>query len=88
MNVRMKSPKSPKSFSLLSHQLVAEHILLSDNEANQVLKKYDIEKEQLPKIKITDPVIMEINAQVGQIVKIVRKSQTAGEAEFYRLIIE
>ncbi|HUW67988.1 MAG TPA: DNA-directed RNA polymerase subunit H [Candidatus Nanoarchaeia archaeon] len=83
-----KSQKIPKSFILLNHQLVPEHILLSDNEANQVLKKYDIEKEQLPKIKITDPVIMEINAQVGDIVKIIRKSQTAGEAEFYRLVIE
>ncbi|MBE0523232.1 MAG: DNA-directed RNA polymerase subunit H [Methanosarcinales archaeon] len=84
----MKSPKSPKSFSLLNHQIVPEHILLSDNDANLVLKKYDIEKEQLPKIKITDPVIKEINAQVGEIVKIIRKSQTAGEAEFYRLVIE
>ncbi|NIA02924.1 MAG: DNA-directed RNA polymerase subunit H [Nitrospirae bacterium] len=84
----MKSPKISKSFSLLNHQLVPEHILLPDNEANQVLKKYDIEKEQLPKIKITDPVIVEINAQVGDIIKIIRKSQTAGEAEFYRLVIE
>lgn len=80
--------KNTKSFTLLNHKLVPEHILLSDNEAHQVLRKYEIEKEQLPKIKITDPVIMEIGAQVGDIVRIIRQSQTAGEAEFYRLVIE
>lgn len=80
--------KSSRSFSLLNHDLVPQHILLSDNEANQILKKYDVEKEQLPKIKVTDPVILEIGANVGDIIKIIRKSQTAGEAEFYRLVIE
>ena len=80
--------KNTKHFSLLNHQLVPDHILLSDNEAHLVLKGYSIEKEQLPKIRSTDPVIMEIGAQVGDIVKIIRKSQTAGEADFYRLVIE
>jgi DNA-directed RNA polymerase subunit H len=84
-NVNMKSSKS---FSLLNHNLVPQHILLSENETQQVLKQYNIEKEQLPKIKNKDPVIVEIGANVGDVVKIIRKSQTAGEAEFYRLVIE
>ena len=84
--------KGNKSFSLLDHQLVPPHIVLSEKEEAQVLKKYSnintIQKEQLPKIKISDPVVIEIGANVGDIVKISRKSQTAGEGEFYRLVIE
>lgn len=83
-----KVMKGSKSFSLLAHNLVPHHLLLSENEASQVLIKYGIDEEQLPKIKVKDPVIQEINGQVGDIVKVIRTSQTAGEAEFYRLIIE
>ncbi len=83
-----KVMKVSKSFSLLDHNLVPHHLLLSENEASQVLKKYVIDKEQLPKIKVKDPVILEIGGQVGDIVKVIRTSQTAGEAEFYRLVIE
>jgi DNA-directed RNA polymerase subunit H len=87
-NIKMNKMKSSKSFSLLNHNLIPQHILLSENETQQVLKQYNIEKEQLPKIKNKDPVIVEIGANVGDVVKIIRKSQTAGEAEFYRLVIE
>ena len=89
MNVRMNSSGS---FSLLDHQLIPQHILLSEKEAAQVLKELSslqsIEKEQLPKIKSTDPVIVEIGAKVGDMIKVIRTSQTAGEGEFYRLVIE
>jgi len=83
-----KVMKVSKSFSLLDHDLVPHHLLLSENEASQVLKNYNIKKEQLPKIKVKEPVILEIGGQVGDIVKVIRTSQTAGEAEFYRLVIE
>lgn len=80
--------KSPKKISLLNHDLVPQHILLSEKESTQVLKKYNVDKEQLPKIRLTDPVTSEIGAEVGDIVKIIRKSQTAGESIYYRLVIE
>ena len=83
-----KIMKGSNKFSLLDHNLVPHHQLLSENEASQVLKKYNINKEQLPKIKVKEPVILEIGGQVGDIIKVIRTSQTAGEAEFYRLIIE
>jgi len=81
-----------KSFNPLNHQIVPQHILLSEKEEAQVLKELSkmqkTEKEQLPKIKKNDPVIVKINAQVGDIIKVIRKSQTAGEGIFYRLVIE
>ncbi|MFQ6072678.1 MAG: DNA-directed RNA polymerase subunit H [Methanosarcinales archaeon] len=76
-----------KEFSLLDHEMVPYHVVLSEEEAISVLKKYNIEKEDLPKIRASDPVVLEIGAKIGDIVKIIRKSETAGEAEYYRLVI-
>jgi DNA-directed RNA polymerase subunit H len=52
------------------------------------LEKYNIQPEQLPKILDTDPVIISIGAKPGQIIKVVRKSQTAKYATAYRIVIE
>nr|WP_321497616.1 DNA-directed RNA polymerase subunit H [uncultured Methanolobus sp.] len=76
-----------RKFSLLDHQLIPKHEIMLEDELKSVLKQYAIEKEQLPKIKVVDPVIQEIGAQVGDVVKITRISQTAGEAFYYRLVI-
>ncbi|MBW6517676.1 MAG: DNA-directed RNA polymerase subunit H [ANME-2 cluster archaeon] len=77
-----------KEFSLIGHNMVPQHILIPDNEVNKVLKEYDVDKEQLPKIKISDPVIVEIGAEIGDVIKVIRNSPTAGEAVVYRLVIE
>ncbi|WP_342304541.1 DNA-directed RNA polymerase subunit H [Methanolobus sp. ZRKC5] len=76
-----------RKFSLLDHQSIPKHEIMSEDELKSVLKHYAIEKEQLPKIKVVDPVIQEVGAQVGEVVKITRNSQTAGEAFYYRLVI-
>ena len=75
-------------FSLLDHESVPKHEIMSESELKSVLNKYSIEKEQLPKIKVQDPVSKEIGAALGDVIKITRKSQTAGEADYYRLVIE
>ncbi|NMG83520.1 MAG: DNA-directed RNA polymerase subunit H [Methanosarcinales archaeon] len=76
-----------KEFSLLNHDTVPNHEILSDEELALVLEKYNIEKEQLPKIKTVDPVIKEIKAGAGNVIKVTRKSATAGEATIYRLVV-
>ncbi len=78
-------------FNVMEHQLVPEHRLLNEKEAKEVLSKLKISKEQLPKIKTTDPCI-KILSQItdvkeGMVVKITRASETAGKSEAYRLII-
>lgn len=75
-------------FSLLDHEFIPHHEIIDEDEIKSVLKEYNIGREQLPKIKIEDPVIKEIGAEVGDVVKITRKSQTAGEAPYYRYVIE
>ena len=75
-------------FDVLSHQLVPKHEVLLEKDSEKALKKFKITKDQLPKIVITDPAVKRIGAKVGDIVKITRKSPTAGVSEIYRLVID
>ena len=79
------------SFNVLKHVLVPEHHLLSDEEADKVLGEKGLTRDQLPKIFTSDAgitVLESINGPiaVGSVIKIVRKSETAGEFEAYRLV--
>lgn len=73
--------------TILEHVLVPEHEIVEEEAVVKILKRYKIQKGQLPKIKSTDPVIKEIKANVGDIVRIKRSSRTAGESLSYRLVI-
>ncbi|MGI6009554.1 MAG: DNA-directed RNA polymerase subunit H [Methanomethylophilus sp.] len=79
------------SFNILKHNLVPEHHLLSEEEAEKVLAELGITRDQLPKIKTTDAVIQVLEQihgpiEEGRIVKIIRKSETAQEFTVYRLV--
>jgi DNA-directed RNA polymerase subunit H len=73
--------------------MVPVHELLSDEEADKVLKRLKITRDQLPKIKDTDAAIKMLEKAMNRsipeksIVRIVRDSQTAEIAEIYRLVI-
>ena len=77
-----------KKFDVREHMLVPEHLLLTEEEASAVLKKYSITPGQLPKIKTSDVVVKQIGAKPNDVIKIIRKSLTAGMAVAYRLVIE
>jgi len=77
-----------KKFNVMEHELVPEHILLGEDETEELLKQYNISKGQLPKIKTSDVVVKQINAKPGDVIKIIRNSLTAGRAVAYRLVIE
>ena len=73
---------------ITKHELVPEHIILSDKEKKDILKKYQLEQNQFPRILDTDPVCLHIGAKPGKILKITRKSHTANKAVSYRLVVE
>ncbi len=74
-------------FKLQDHMLVPKHEILNEEEAKELLEILGVSKEQLPKIRADDPIAREIGAKPGDIVKITRKSLTAGESVFYRLVV-
>jgi len=79
-------------FNVAEHELVPEHYLLSEKEAKEVLKRLRLQREQLPKIKKDDPVLKVLEEtegpiEEGRIIKIVRKSETAGVSVVYRMVV-
>jgi len=75
-----------KEINILKHELVPEHIILKEEEKKEVCEKLKIKAEQLPKILTNDPVVKSIGAKEGNVLKIVRKSPTAGITTYYRLV--
>jgi len=73
-------------FRAQDHEMVPKHEVLTTQERKEVLETLGISKEQLPLIKETDPVAKEITAKPGDVLRIVRKSQTAGQTVYYRFV--
>ncbi|MDP8012682.1 MAG: DNA-directed RNA polymerase subunit H [Nanoarchaeota archaeon] len=74
--------------NVLTHVLSPKYRVMTDQEVESLLSKYKISKKDLPKIKSTDPAVVAIGAQEGQVLEITRKSRTAGESYYYRLIVK
>ncbi len=73
---------------ILDHDLVPEHEILDEEEAEEVKEEYGATEEELPKIKKNDAVVKSINAEPGDLIKITRESPTAGKTHYYRLVTD
>jgi DNA-directed RNA polymerase subunit H len=69
------------------HNLVPEHSVLDEADVERVLAEYDIDRTDLPKIQRRDPALPD-EAEVGDVIEIVRDSRTTDEAVVYRLVVE
>lgn len=79
--------------NVLLHDLVPEHEILSEKDANKILKELKITADQLPKIRKDDPVLKTLEMAgneilEGDIIKITRKSESARVSVVYRMIVE
>jgi DNA-directed RNA polymerase subunit H len=75
-------------FNILKHGLVPEHIIIANNEIDDVMKKYNIShKFEFPDISRFDPVARVIGLRPGDVCKIIRSSKTAINTNYYRVCI-
>jgi len=76
------------AFDIFEHKLVPRHEILTKEERDQLLAQYKVQPYQLPQIKASDPGAKAIDAKPGDILRIIRKSPTAGEHLAYRYVVE
>jgi len=77
-----------KSILVPDHVYVPKHEIMTIKNAEEVLKKFNCKPTELPLIFVTDPAIMGLGVKPGDMIKITRKSFTAGESLFYRYVVE
>ena len=77
-----------KEFDILKHELVPEHIIMNENEKKELFGKLKITERNLPKILTNDAVVKAIGAKEGDVLKIIRKSPTAEESIYYRVVVK
>lgn len=70
----------------IKHFLVPVHYLLSKEQAAELLRKYNLVLDQLPKVSASDPAILYLAPKRNDLVKIVRDSPTAGKTIYYRRV--
>ncbi len=73
--------------NVLEHAMVPDHEIMGEEEVSELLTRYNITTEQLPKIYHDDPAVKAIGAEADDVIRIIRTSHTAGRAEAYRLVI-
>ena len=77
-----------KKILVPDHIFVPKHEIITKKEAEEVLEKYHAKATELPLIFANDPAILGLGVKPGDMIKITRKSATAGESFYYRYVIE
>ena len=70
------------------HVYVPKHEIMEKKEAEELLKRFNTKPTELPLIFESDPAIVGLGVKPGDMIKITRKSPTAGESTFYRYVVE
>ncbi len=76
-----------KQIDVLLHDLVPQHILLTKEETQDLMDKYQITVIDLPQIFEKDPIAIAIGAKEGDVLKIIRESKTTVKTiDYYRYV--
>jgi DNA-directed RNA polymerase subunit H len=81
-------PKTFPAFDIFQHKLVPKQEILTEEEKTKLLSKFRVQPYQLPQISSVDPTVKAIGAKPGDVLRVIRKSPTAGEHVAYRYVVE
>jgi DNA-directed RNA polymerase subunit H len=82
------SVEKKKELVITEHIYQPKHEIMPRKEAEEVLKRYNTKPSQLPYILIEDKGLEGLDVRPGDIIKITRRSPTAGESVYYRYVVE
>lgn len=75
-------------FNLLNHELVPNARILTPENTEKLKEKYHINSlDKLPEISRFDPHALALKLRPGQVIEIMRKSNTALEYNYYRVCV-
>jgi DNA-directed RNA polymerase subunit H len=77
-----------KKIKITNHIYQPKHEILTKQDAEAILRKYNTKPSQLPYILISDKGLQGLDVRPGDIIKITRNSSTAGESFYYRYVVE
>ena len=77
-----------KIVKVKNHVYQPIHEILPKDEAENILKKFNVRTNQLPYIMSNDKGLEDLDIRPGDIIKITRKSPTAGESVYYRYVVQ
>lgn len=73
--------------NITEHELVPQHILLTTEEKEELFSRYRLKENQLMKLPTSDPVARYYGYKRGEVIKIIRKSETAGRYVTHRVVV-
>ncbi len=76
------------AFDVTTHSLVPKHTKLSDSEKEKFFRDNGLISKQLPKVVKDDPAIFHLKPQIGDVIKVERKSPTAGVTTYFRVVVD
>lgn len=76
-------------FDITTHRKVPVHRILTEEEKKVFVEKFHIAvpRDQMPMIDSQDPMAKWIGAKPGDIIEIMRRSETSGSTPYYRLCV-